>query len=317
MNVIRKTLEENYIFFIRELVRINEEIRKLPMGSISAKKIGKSTYYYHQWREKKKVKSVSLGTVTPTDLLEGINRRKLLERQRMDILDNIAVISKAIDTQRITIEEIIKLFSQSGIKVILIGSYCLPVLKENLGLNLPTIKTQDIDFLINVPYRGKEVDIESLLKDLGFSIGFNPDGSTYFTNGIFKVEFLTPEKGKGTDKAIYIKPLKIKATPLRYLQMLFDQQIEIGREGYTYLVPSPWVFAYHKILISKKRETKYKKEKDILQAIAILREVFKKPDLAKKAISYLGTLPPRWKRDIKDHIAEHIPKVKDFPGLAQ
>ena len=96
------------------------------------------------------------------------------------------------------------MFSQNGIRVIPIGSYCFPILKEELKLNLPMVKTQDVDFLLNVPYRGKDTDIESLLKPLGFSLGFNPDGSNYFTNGIFKIEFLTPQYGKGKDKAVYI-----------------------------------------------------------------------------------------------------------------
>ena len=74
MSIIRKTLEENYIFFVRELARINEEIDKLSKGNISAKKIGKSTYYYHQWREGKQVKSVLLGLESPSDLIKDINR---------------------------------------------------------------------------------------------------------------------------------------------------------------------------------------------------------------------------------------------------
>jgi hypothetical protein len=119
----------------------------------------------------------------PSNLLDGIKKRRLLEKQRKDILDNIRVIARAIDTQKVTAEEIVKIFSQHGIKAILIGSYCIPVMKEGLGLNLPTIRTQDIDFLVTLPYKGKEVDVESILKTMGFSIGFNPDGSTCFSNG--------------------------------------------------------------------------------------------------------------------------------------
>jgi len=309
MSVIKKTLQENYIYFIRELARINEEIKKLPVGNISVKKIGKSTYYYQQWREGRKVKSVSLGANVPSALLDGINRRRLLEKQRKDILDNLNVIAKAIDIQRVTVDEIVRNFSQNDIRVILVGSYCLPVMKEELGLNLPTIKTQDVDFLVCTPYKGKEVDIESILHPLGFSIGFNPDGSTYFTNGVFKVEFLTPEKGKGSDKAIYIKSLKIRATPLRYLQMLSEQPMKIEKEDYTYFIPSPWVLAYHKILISKYRKSKDKTGKDMLQAVAILREIFKNPDILKKALSYLEMLPPKWAKYIKSQITEHVPDV--------
>ena len=307
MSVVKRTLQENYIYFIKELTRIDREISELPIGSISEKKIGKSTYYYQQWREGKKVRSVSFGTEAPLDLLDGIKKRRLLKKQRKDILENIRVIARAIDTQEVTAEEIIKIFSQHGIKAILIGSYCIPVMKEGLGLNLPTIRTQDIDFLVTVPYKGKDVDVESILMTMGFSIGFNPDGSTYFSNGVFKVEFLTPEKGRGHDKTVAVKPLKIRATPLRYVQMLSEHPLKIEKDNYTYFVPNPWVLAYHKILVSRNRKTKDKKDKDLLQAVALLREIRKKPDLLKEALSYLESLPVKWKKFIKMQIDEYIP----------
>lgn len=303
VSIIKKTLEENYIFFIQELTRINEEISKLPKGNISAKKIGKSTYYYHQWREGRKIRSISLGKNLPVELIEGIKKRNLLEKQRKEILDEINIITRAIDTQRVTVEEILRIFSQNGVNVIPVGSYCLPILKDSLKLNLPTIKTQDIDFLVALPYKGEESDIESLLKPLGFLPGFNSDGSTYFSNGTFKIEFLTPEKGREKNNVIYIEPLKIKAVPLRFVQMLTDELIQIKRENYSYSVPSPWVFACHKILVSRKRRAKDKKEKDILQANAILREMFKNPGMAKKTTAYISSLPSKWKKEIKAHIA--------------
>jgi hypothetical protein len=310
MSVVKNTLQENYIYFTRELVRVEEEMNHLPKGSISAKKIGKTTYYYQQWREGRKVKSISLGTAASVDLLKGIDRRHVLEKQKKEILENIRIIARAIDTQRVTAEEIIKIFSQHGIESVLIGSYCISAMKEELDIPLPNIKTQDIDFLVTLPYRGKEVDIESILKPMGFSIGFNQDGSTYFTNGVFKIEFLTPEKGEGSDKAIPVNPLKIRATPLRYLQMLSDHLIKIEKGDYCFFIPNPYVFAFHKMLIAEKRKTKDKKEKDLLQAVAVLRALRKNPESLKKAVAYLGTLPPKWKKYIREHINEYLP---DFP----
>jgi hypothetical protein len=307
MSVVEKTLQENYIYFIKELVRINQEIKELPVGNISAKKIGKSTYYYRQWREDRKIKSVSLGNAASSDLLEAINKRQLLEKQKKEVLDNIRVIAKAINTQRVTAEEIIKIISQHGIKSILIGSYCMPVIKDELGITLPTIKTQDIDFLVNIPYKGKEADVESILKPMGFSIGFASDGSTYFTNGMFKIEFLTPEKGRGSDKALSIHPLKIRATPLRYLQMLSEQPLQIDKEDYVFFIPNPWTLAFHKILISQKRKAKDKKEKDLLQAAGLLRGIRNNPDMFKKALLYLDTLPRTWAKHIKGTISEYLP----------
>jgi hypothetical protein len=266
-------------------------------------------YYYLQWRDGKKIRTTSLGAMPPEDLRKQIIRRRQLEQQRKEITENLGIIAKAIDIQRVTADEIIRLFSQQGVSTLLIGSYCLPFIKEAMGFNLPTIRTQDIDFLISSPYRGKEADIESVLKPLGFAIGFNPDGSTYFSNGIFKVEFLTPEKGNGTEKAIDIKALKIRATPLRFLQMLFDNPMKIDTEGTAFSIPNPWTLAYHKILVSKYRKSGAKKEKDLMQALAILREVFKKPDLSKKALAYLERLPEKWAKQITSVITEEIPGV--------
>lgn len=308
MGVIKNTLKDNYIFFVRELARLDEAIKALPTGSISIKKIGNSTYYYHQWRDGKRVRSVSLGANPHPDLVEKINRRKSFEEQRKTVLSEISVIARAVDTLHITAAEIIKVFSENKINVMLIGSYCLPVIRENLDFNLPTIKTQDIDFLVATPYKGGNIDIETLLKPLGFSIGFNPDGSTYFTNGLYKVEFLTPEKGRGTDKAVAVDALKIKVTPLRFLQMLFEQQMIIKEEGYSYRIPSPWALACHKILIAGRRQSSAKKNKDILQADALMREIFKRTELTEKLSSYIKTLPPKWRKIIKDHIAEQFPE---------
>ncbi|OGP23917.1 MAG: hypothetical protein A2X87_04225 [Deltaproteobacteria bacterium GWC2_42_51] len=308
MSVVKNTLQENYIFFLRELSRIEHELANLPKGSISVKKIGGISYYYHQWREGKKVNTVSLGRKAPVDLINKIKRRKTLETQKKEVFGNINIIVKAIDTQAVTVKEILRLFSQHKINALLIGSYCLSAYREALSLKLPTIKTQDVDFLIPYPYKGKKVDIESIFSDLGFSLGFNPDGSTYFTNGTFKIEFLTPEKGKGTDKAIPIKELGINAEPLRYLQMLFDEPLNIKRQGLAYSVPNPWVFAFHKILIMKSRRDSSKKEKDILQITAILREIKLRPQERQKSREYLNSLPPRWQKVIKQGIKNYLPE---------
>ncbi len=314
MSVVKNTLQENYIFFLRDLSRIEHEIDNLPKGSISAKKIGGITYYYHQWREGKRVKSVSIGRKTPSDLIDNINRRKNLEGRKREILDNINVIVKAVDTQEVTVREILRIFFQNKINVLLIGSYCMPAYKEVLNINLPTIGTQDVDFLVSYPYKGKKVDMGSLLSELGFSSGFNPDGSTYFTNGAFRIDFLTYEKGKGTDRAILIKELGINAEPLRYMQMLFDDKIHVQTRDFAYNIPNPWVFAFHKILVMNNRKVQSKKEKDLLQALSILREIEGMPQEFRKSIEYLRTLPLRWQRIIKGHIKNHLPEYLIFPS---
>ena len=124
---------------------------------------------------------------------------------------------------------------------------------------------------------------------------------------MFKIEFLTPEKGRGSDKAVSIRPLKIRATPLRYLQMLSEQPLKMAKEDYVFFIPNPWTLAFHKILISQNRKAKDKKEKDLLQAAGLLRGIKKKPEMLKKALSYLNTLPDKWKKYIENKIIEYVP----------
>ena len=45
MNATKETLEENYLYFLRELIGIKNQINELPKSNISAKKIGN---YYPQ-----------------------------------------------------------------------------------------------------------------------------------------------------------------------------------------------------------------------------------------------------------------------------
>jgi hypothetical protein len=299
MGVVGKTLEENYLFFIRELARIDAELAGLPKGSLSIKKIAGGTYFYRQWREGKKVRTETLGREAPAPMLEALRRRKQLQTQRAEILENLEIISRAVDTQRLTVNEIVRLLEANGVKALLAGSYCLPVLKERFGFDLPSIRTEDADFVVQTPYRGRAVDIETLLGPLGFIPHFHADGSMYFSNGSFKVEFLTPEKGRGADGSIDIKPLKVRAQPLRYVNMLATGAVTVSPESQNVTLPNPWVLAFHKLLVSRERKNEEQRKKDLLQAKALLREIKKNPGLFEKAQAYLETLPPSWRKTIK------------------
>lgn len=314
MGVVKDTLEENYIFFIRELARIEGDIEALPRGSISEKRIAGKMYYYHQWRDKGSVKSNLLGTRPPGELTDAIAKRKLLEKQKKDILENMKTIEKAVDGLVVTAEEVLRVFHENGVNVTLIGSFCMPAYRDLFKFNLPTMKTQDIDLLVRVPYKGSNADIESLLKPLGFSLQFNTDGSTFFSNGTYKVEFLTPDTGKGKEGPVDVDPLKIKVTPLRFLQMLNGDIKEVDKGSYRYSVPEPYVYAFHKILIAPRRGNEGKARKDLLQAESILREVFRQDTLAKRAMEYLGNLPPKWARPIRGFMKEKGLLYRDPPG---
>jgi len=304
MGIIEDTLKEDYIHFLKELARMEEDIEKLPKGTITVKKIAGAVYYYHQWREGERVVSRSLGPSFPAQLSREIERRKMLEAQQKEVRENLATISRAIHIETVTAEAVIEILSRAGVRFVLAGSQIMPVLKEELEFDLPVIRTQDIDILIERPYRGKEADIEKSLAPLGFRIGFHPDGATYFTNGLFRVEFITPERGKGDESSVPVKPLGIRAEPLRYLQILEENPLNVKRKKYSFLVPNPVSLAVHKMLVAERRKDFAKKKKDLLQAKALLREIGKNRELAEEFRRYFASLPAGWRKKTKSALDE-------------
>jgi len=90
----------------------------------------------------------------------------------------------------------------------LIGSWCFYLYQQKLGAPSFPLRTQDIDFLIPNPFIGKEhKNFIKQLEDLGFQSEFKRNGSLYLWNTELKIEFITPEKGRGSDKAIRFKKL--------------------------------------------------------------------------------------------------------------
>lgn len=92
----------------------------------------------------------------------------------------------------------------------------------------------------------------------------------YLWNSELKIEFITAEKGRGSERAIEIKNLSLKAIPLRYTDILLADPVSIIEDGINVQIPSPASFAQHKLLISEKRKKADKKAKDIEQALLVL-----------------------------------------------
>lgn len=126
------------------------------------------------------------------------------------------------------IERVLKVFADNHLfdeGVELIGSWCFQIYQKHLGAQSFPLRTQDIDFLIPNPFHGKEhTDFIEQLEKLGFSRDFKRDGSLYLWNAELKIEFITPEKGRGVDNSIKIKKLGVNAIPLRFVGLLLDNR---------------------------------------------------------------------------------------------
>lgn len=211
------------------------------------------------------------------------------------------------------ITRILKVFDDNNLfneGIELIGSWCFQLYQKQLGAKRFPLRTQDIDFLIPNPYHGKEhTDFIRQLEELGFRCDFKRDGSLYLWNADLKIEFITPEKGRGVDNSIKFKKLGISAIPLRFVNLLLNKPITIVEDGIKILVPNPANFCLHKLIIASRRRRIDKSLKDLQQAICTsvivdnqeMQQLFK-------------SLPKKWRQailKILEKAEEKLPLLKE------
>ncbi|MDP3042502.1 MAG: GSU2403 family nucleotidyltransferase fold protein [Candidatus Omnitrophota bacterium] len=193
--------------------------------------------------------------------------------------------------------EVLKRINKVGVlkNIVLIGSWCIPLYKEYfLGTSYVTsITTRDVDLLVPLPLNIKvKVDIENLLKDLGFVLGFSgPQGYMKLEHPDLSLEFLVPERGAGLNKPFKLPQLGLNAQSLRYLNLLTTKIINVEVNGFKINLPHPAVFALHKLVISKERKNKDKGEKDQEAAIRIIRALLDKGEADKLKFFFMSFTP--------------------------
>lgn len=116
-------------------------------------------------------------------------------------------------------------------KLVLAGSWCQYYYRIlfNAPLEIPLIRTTDIDFLVpNPPKIIKAVDVTRLLNNLGFDNDFDYNtGLVKYVHPDLEIQFITPALGRGKDMPYEIKKYNINAEGLRYLSPLQDFWIDI------------------------------------------------------------------------------------------
>ncbi|MBI5399208.1 hypothetical protein HZB07_01130 [Candidatus Saganbacteria bacterium] len=192
-------------------------------------------------------------------------------------------------------------------KIILIGSWCLPFYKQYFsGIEFQsTIKTRDLDFLLPNPSSFKyKADIPSLLKSLGFVLGFKGSkGYIILQHPDLIVEFLVIEKGKGFDEPIPFPNLGVNATALRFLNFLTMKTIKVIIDNITVTLPHPANFALHKLIIAQRRRNSEKKEKDFAAAINVIEALIEKKEEIELRKAFFS-IPKKWQDKINKGLKE-------------
>lgn len=172
--------------------------------------------------------------------------------------------------------EILRRLDKEGIlsKIILIGSWCLPLYREYYSgkSNLTTLRTRDIDFLVSRKRQIVEkVDLPKLLEDLGFVEDYKfPQGHVRLVHPELIMEFLVGEKGRSSNKPYPLPALSMNAQRLRFMDLLEHNTISILINGIQVIIPHPANYGFHKLIISLRRKDEEKKNKDVEAGLSVL-----------------------------------------------
>ena len=199
--------------------------------------------------------------------------------------------------------EVLRRLDNSDIlsKIILIGSWCLPLYRDFYfcDSDISALRTRDMDFLVsrNTEFN-KKADLPVLLEDLGFILDHRfPEGHVRLIHPELIIEFLVPEKGRGTSKPYPLPALGMNAQRLRLLDLLERDAIIVEFSGMTVNLPHPVNFGLHKIMVSTRRTNVDKKVKDIQAGLEVLRLCVDNMD-GKKITELFRNIPRKQRKRI-------------------
>ena len=199
--------------------------------------------------------------------------------------------------------EVLRRLNKAGVlkDLILVGSWCIPFYKDYFKTikYATSIRTRDVDFMVPGHIKiNTKVDVIALLKDLGFVVGFQGrEGYIRLEHPDLAIEFLVPEKGRGSNKPFLLKELGINAQPLRYLSLLTQKIIHTEVDGIKIYLPHPVIFAFHKLIIAPLRKNEDKATKDIEGALRILKAVLDKGEKVLIKITF-DSMMPTWQKKV-------------------
>jgi hypothetical protein len=137
-----------------------------------------------------------------------------------------------------------------------------------------------------------------LFIDLGFirDIG-GETGYIRLANPDLIIEFLVPEKGRGSDIPYPLPQLGLNAQALRFLGFLAENEIMVKIESFPVRMPHPINFALHKLLVAGRRLKKDKAGKDMETGIYVLKALIDKGEVTQLRKTFNG-LHRNWQKII-------------------
>lgn len=200
-------------------------------------------------------------------------------------------------------------------KIVLVGSWVLPIYRAYFedDPEIPILRTTDVDFLVGMPPNiHGSFDISAALSELGCEPEWSLQGGfCKYVHPELEVEFLIPEHGRGTSRAVFIEALGIRAQPLRFLSLAYDRSMCVPYHGYNIRVPEPEAFVLLKLLILPRRKDKAQIMKDAVTAKSLGEYLLKRNDSKTRMQELFKELPKGWQKKIQNVSKDHFPLLLD------
>jgi hypothetical protein len=261
----------------------------VPGGAFTHKTVNGRRYWYFQSTTDGVRTQRYVGPET-ADLLRQIAHHREVrddERERRALVSTL-IRSFGLSRPIPEIGAIIDALAKAGVfrlRGVLIGTVAYQTYSAMLGIKLPaaSLQTGDVDIAqfknVSVAVEDRIPPMIEVLKQADST--FHPvptihreQVTSYAARGGLRVDFLTPNEGRDTDKPQRLPALQTDAQALRFLDFLIrepEPAVLLYASGIYVNVPAPHRYAVHKLIVARRRpEGAAKRDKDMQQAEALL-----------------------------------------------
>lgn len=288
-------------------------------------------YWYFQSPSSEGRTQKYVGPETPA-LLEQIDRHKNARDDERERRALVSTLVRLLGLHRPNPEmaDTIAALARAGVfrlRAVLVGTVAYQTYPAMLGIKLPASiqRTGDIDIAqfanVSAAVEDRTPPILDVLKAVDKTFAPVPTihkghVTSYAAKGGLRVDFLTPNESRETDKPQPLQALQTDAQPLRFLNFLIyepEPAIILHDAGIYVSVPAPQRYAIHKLIISRLRsEGAAKRSKDIHQVEALLEYLWqKRPYELRSAWEEAYKKGKEWRRLLIEGLSELTPRARD------
>lgn len=323
-------LQTTYAELVERCARAAFDESFTDQGTFIVKTMRGKNYWYRQLPTEAGRGQKYVGPETP-DLLEKIAQHRAAlddERERRTLVTTL-VRSFGMPEPVTEIGATVAALAKAGafrLRGVLVGTAAYQTYSAMLGEKLPGAiqQTGDVDIAqfanISTAVEDHLPPMIDVLRQVDKTFRAVPTihghaVTSYAAKGGFAVDFLTPNQGRDTDKPKRLPALGTDAQPLRFLDFLIrnpEPAVLLHGSGVYINVPSPYRYAVHKLMISRRRpEGAAKRDKDVHQAEALLTLLARKRSYDLKEIwNEAEQRGAEWRKLLHEGFAQLSPQTQ-------